>query len=356
MSKTFSLTAGKYTVQAIVRGTENGKLTLSAKTINDIVTLTGLEDNAVSTVQLNGAVDPIATGNNNGWHKAEVTFTLENAENVNVVLSSTAETWQLGALKVLSVKSDLPSNTRATTGVGLDNAYVDVRGVTDFSFYDRGVNLNALIKANDGTQPASLPYNVIVNGTCAKLQLTDGDYSFNNSGSEFTATSISYDRTFGQATNPTRGTEYKTSTICLPFGLTAAEAAEAGTFWGLESFDSSKGDVNFVEVTEPQANVPYIFEPKKANPFSSMTNKTVPQTPSSLAVTVSQNGISFVGVNARKHLLSDATVTYYGYKNGTFVKVGTSNGAYVNPFRAYLQIPGVQSTSRIGVLFDGEYI
>lgn len=344
MSKEFSLEAGSYIVQAIVRGTSGSSVTLSAKEQEASVTLTGL-DGASSTVHANGFVDTYEPGTNNGWQKVEVAFTLNEATKVKVTLSSAAAQWQLGTLKVLPGTT----NTKATT-----DPYIDLSNESDFSFFERGENRNALIKAAANTLPALLPYNVIIGSSCSKLQLTDGNYSFNNSGEAFTASSVSYDRTFEQSTTSTRGEseQYKTSTICLPFGLTATEAAEAGTFWGLESFDSSEEEINFVEVTEPQANVPYIFEPAKAKPFTSLTNKTIP-TSSSLIDT--KDGVSFVGVNARTHLKSDATVTYYGYKNGTFVKVGTENGANVNPFRAYLQIPGVQSLSRIGVLFDGEY-
>lgn len=349
MTKDFSLAAGDYVVQAIVRGTYGKTVTLSVscKEENASVNLTGLD--GASTVQTNGIVEEFVTGTNNGWHKAEVSFTLTNAEKVTVTLSSAAKQWQLGALKVLA---GTLAKTKATTDVDLANAYVDVRGTGDFSFFERGANRNALIKAAAGTLPAQLPYNVIVGNTCANLKLTDGEFSF-NAGEAFTATNVSYDRTFEQVTASTRGTEqYKTSTICLPFSLTATEAIEAGTFWGLESFNESTGEINFVQVEAPQANVPYIFEPVKADPFTLLTNKTIP---TSSSLTDTKDGVSFVGVNTRKHLQSSSTVTYYGYKDGTFVRVGTGSGANINPFRAYLQIPGSQSLSRIGILFDGEY-
>lgn len=337
MTKDFSLAAGTYTVQAIVRGTSGSTVTLSAKGQSDEVNLNGL-DGAASTVQTNGIVETYATGTNNGWLKAEVSFTLESAEVVTVELTSAAATWQLGALKVVPGTT----KTKATTGVDLqNNAYIDVRGVSDFSFFERGDNPNALIKAAANTQAALLPYNVIVGNTCANLKLTDGNYSFNNAGDAFTATNVSYDRGF---------TVDQTSTVCLPFALTAEEAAAAGTFWALEGYAAD--ELSFVEVTEPEANTPYLFDPATANPFSSLTNKTVP---TSSLVTVEKNGFSFVGVNERTHLVSGdpANVTYYGYKDGAFVQVGTGNGVWINPFRAYLMTPA-QSGARINVLLDGE--
>ena len=343
MSKDFSLTAGNYTIQAIVRGTENGKVTLSAKEMSDEVTLTGM-DGAASSVQTNGIVEGYTTGTNNGWQKAELSFTLTSAEKVTVTLTAdnTALEWQLGALKVLTGTT----KTKATTSVGIDNTYVDVRGESDFSFFERGANRNALIKASAGTLPAQLPYNVIVDGTCANLKLTDGNFSFKNN-EVFTAPNVSYDRFF---------TMGQRSTICLPFSLTKAEAEAAGTFWTLTSYDSESGNIRFEKVDEPVANTPYIFEAKVAQPFLSISGKTVP---AGSFETVVEDGISFIGVNARQHLVSvNNGVTYYGYGQSegspAFVKVGTSNGAYINPFRAYLMTSTPLQSARMNVVFDGD--
>ena len=336
MTKAFSLSAGTYIVQAIVRGTNGGTVTLSAKEQRDVVDLTGL-DGASSSVQTNGIVEKYVTGTNNGWQKAEVAFTLSSAEKVTVTLTSGASTWQVGALKVLPGTA----KTKATTGVDLaNNTFVDVRNTNDFSFYERGENRNALIKAATGTLPTYLPYNVIVDGACANLKLTDGNYSF-KSNEAFTATNVSYDRTF---------TEGQSATICLPFALTAEEAAAAGTFWALDSY--SGGNIHFVKVAKPAANTPYIFVAKATGaPFATMSGKTVP---TSLLEEVAKDDLSFIGVNERQHLVSTAkSTTYYGYSNGEFVKVGTGTGANINPFRAYLQT-ATPLQARMAVLFDGE--
>jgi hypothetical protein len=356
MSKDFSLAAGDYIVQAIVRGTNGGSVTLSAKNKNEALTnLTGLDgatstvqtnltglDGATSTVQTNGIVEKYATGANNGWQKVEIAFTLANAEKVTVTLTSEASTWQLGALKLL------PGTTKTTATMGVDlaqNTYIDVTGETDFSFYERGQNRNALIKATAGTLPALLPYNVIVGGSCAHLKLTDGNYSFKNN-EEFGATAVSYDRTFvpGQR-----------STISLPFALTADEATSAGTFWQLNSYNTATQSIRFEKVEAPAANTPYIFEAASAQPFLSLSGKTVP---ASSLQTVTVDGISFKGVNERINLKStEGGTTYYGYSqsDGVFVKVGTTNGANINPFRAYLQT-STPLAARMSVLFDDDDI
>lgn len=351
MSKTVSLTAGDYIVQAIVRGANGGivNLSVSCKEENASVNLTGLD--GASTVQTNGIVDKYETGTNNGWQKVELSFAHESNEDVTITLTSGAETWQLGSLKILSGSTV----TRAPVGT-----YVDVSTESDFSFYERGENRNALTKAAAGTLPALLPYNVIVNGICANLKLTDGDYSFNNSGEDFTATNVSYDRIFTKISSTRASDQYSTSTICLPFSLTADEAAQVGKFWALEGYDPVNQELSFIEVDAPEANTPYLFEAASDKPFSSITSKLIPQ---SSLVEVEKDGFSFIGVNERTHLVSGvdesgnpANVTYYGYRlsDHSFVKVGTGDGAWINPFRAYIKTVSSNAGARINVLFDGE--
>jgi alpha-amylase len=342
MTKAFLLSAGTYTVQAIVRGTNGGKVTLSAEGQSDEVILTGMKDGA-STVQTNGIVEKYVLGTNNGWQKAEINFTLTEAKKLTVTLSgnANASTWQVGVLKMLPGTT----KTKATTGVDLANTFVDERSADDFSFFERGENPNALIKAAAGTLPTRLSYNVIVDGACAHLKLTDGNYSFNNNES-FEAAVVSYDRTFvpGQR-----------STICLPFALTDIEAAAAGSFWQLNSYNAETMSIRFEKVEAPSANTPYIFEAASAQPFLSLSGKTVP---ASSLQTVTVGGISFKGVNERINLVStENSTTYYGYSqsDGVFVKVGTTNGANINPFRAYLQT-STPLAARMSVSFDDDDI
>ena len=357
VSKDFTLAKGDWIVQAVVRGTSGGTVTLDildgensllASDLVPQVTLTGMADGDPSTVEPNGTV--IEAGTNNGWQKIEVAFTLAADKKVTVSLKgdAAAETWQIGALKVLPGTT----NTKATTTV--TETYVDAT-IGDFSFYERGANPNALIKAKAKSIPAQLPYNVIIGSSCENLQLTDGGYSFNNSGSAFTAKNVSYDRSFGQSASTRRGGQYSSATVCLPFGLTAEEAEAAGTFWALDGYDSdTDGEgIRFVKVDEPQANVPYLFDPITDQPFSSYTNKMVPH--SSLEP-VTKDGISFIGVNERMNITSDDNYVCFGYRHSdhAFVKIGTGNGANINPFRAYLKVPASKAAARINVLFDGE--
>jgi len=335
ITKPLALAAGNYTVQAIVRGTNGGVLTLSAKGQSDEVTLKGM-DGATSTVSVNGSVEPYITGANNGWHKAEVTITLSTAESVTVTISSTASQWQLGELKVL------PGTTATIAALDETTKEYDATAQTDFSFFERGENRNVLIQANSGQPAALLSYNVIIDGTCQSLLLADGNYSFGTTEA-FTATAASYDRTFVPGTK---------STVCLPFSLTAEEAQAAGSFYQLDGYDAATGTVHFAEVAKPQAYTAYLFMPATEQPFLSLGQKRISTTS---LVPTEKDGLTFQGVMDRTHLVSvDNGTTYYGYStSGEFVRVGTTQGAYLNPFRASL-VTAEPLPARLKTVFGGD--
>lgn len=141
-----------------------------------------------------------------------------------------------------------------------------------------------------------------------------------------TKSAVSYDRTF---------TVGRKSTVCLPFTLTADEAIAAGTFYELASIEG--GSLHFNEVAEPQAYVPYVFEPSTAKPFVNLTNKTIE---ASKDATTEVTGATFVGTLAHVDALTGGNNTLYGFNaaNGEFVKVGSN--VSIDAFRAYISVPG----------------
>ena len=181
--------------------------------------------------------------------------------------------------------------------------------------------------------------NVIVDGTCATLALTDGNYPF-KAYDTFTATNVSYNREFKAG---------KKSTVCLPFALTPAEAAAAGTFYELSGVNAGNTEFTFTDVTASgtTAYKPYVFEAKaNGTPFTGYSSKPIPVTPASLIFTGEKvEGYTLTGVLAGS---SDVAAdfegkTVYGWsgndgKEGDFVKVGT--GVAINPFRAYVVYDG----------------
>ncbi len=314
--------AGTYTVQAIVRGTEGSSVSLAAGTSSSSMALTGMTATSASTVTTDGISESYVSGTNGGWQKVQSTYTMAQDGVLPITLSSDASTWQVGTLTIL--KGANTSGKYQTVGTTqTTQTLVDVTGENHFSFYDRGANPNALIKANSGQAASNLPYNVIVDGTCASLRLTDGAYDF-NAYDAFTATAVAYNRSF---------TPGKKVTVCLPFAVSADEMTEKGIT--AYRFDEvlSDGSLHFTSVDEMAANTPYVLVVSEDNttPFGNLGGRTVSKT-GSLEQAI--DGVTFTGTMKRLTLNSGETL-YYGYTNGEFVKVGSNVG--INPFRAYLK-------------------
>ncbi len=130
----------------------------------------------------------------------------------------------------------------------------------------------------------------------------------------------------------------QTSTVCLPFALTAAQAAAAGEFYEFVSFDGS--NLGFNPVTEPQAYTPYLFVPATNLPFKNITTSLKAVNSSALSVTYGT--ATFKGVLQHINDVKGAeSGTVYGYSatNGEFVQV-TGDGVSIDAFRAYIVLPG----------------
>ena len=337
--------AGDYTVQAIVRGTNGGQVTLTVgpKNLTDAATatvnLTGL-DGATSTVTTDGVVESTVTGSNNGWHKVQAHYVLAEEGVLKMTLTSDATTWQVGALTIVK-NADTQNYFRTTATQQVTETNADVTNMTNFSFYDRGVNKNALIVANSGQKPALLPCNAVVNGTCTHLVLTDGAYDF-YAPTNFTATSISYDRNFAAG---------KRVTVCLPFDITAQEMTELG----IKAYEfaevSSEGTFRFSQVNAMEANHSYVVTmTNEGKAFETLTERTVKKTDDLETVT---DGVTFKGTMKRMVLNSSENVVYYGYSNDAFVKVGHNVG--INPFRAYI-MTGNDMGAAVQATFDTDGI
>ena len=202
-------------------------------------------------------------------------------------------------------------------------------------------NPNCLIVANSGM--VTNTNNVIVDGACASFALTDGKPF--KAPVAFTATAApTYSRSF---------VADKITTVCLPFALTAAEAATLGTFYTLSIFDGST--LHFTSVDAPAANTPYLVVPTTTALTLSETNKSIAITPASQETAITN--IEFIGTLASTKIpASDATYSYYAYNNGGLVKI-TTNAATLPAFRAYFKVEtaAINNASRsIGISFDDE--
>lgn len=127
----------------------------------------------------------------------------------------------------------------------------------------------------------------------------------------------------------------QSSTIWLPFDLTAEQAAAAGKFYALVAL--SGDELGFDEVAAPVAYTPYLFVPSSTGAlFSSMTT-TVKASPAEIKTEA--DGVQFIGAMEPIANLAKSGYTLYGYNatNGEFAQVGT--GVSINTFRAYIAVP-----------------
>lgn len=251
----------------------------------------------------------------------------------------------------------------------LANGYMDLTGydnvTVSLNAYDSSKNTQVRLLAGEGTQNTisgfaadKLSITQALTATkCTSIKAGAGASNCQNvnsvvftkeylpsSATEFSIagsakSDVSYDRTF------TTGNK---STVCLPFALTTAEATAAGTFYELASIE--EGTLHFNEVAEPQAYVPYVFEPATANPFNNLTNKTIE---ASKEATTTISGATFVGTLAHIDNLADGSDTLYGFNaaNGEFVKVGSN--VSIDAFRAYIAVPGA-SAAKLAARFGDE--
>jgi hypothetical protein len=209
-------------------------------------------------------------------------------------------------------------------------------------------NPNALFIAKAGQLTNTK--NVIVDGVCANLELTDGNYPF-KAPANFTATKVSYNRSF---------VDGKTATVCLPFELTEDELDEVvGSFYELKDIAALSDDFTFSLVSAgTTAYRPYVFDPEYNGALlTGFTNKVIPATPETLT------GATFGGYTMTGVLTGSSDVaadnpgkTVYGWSGndgneGVLVKVGT--GVAINPFRAYVVYDGdAPSPEMLYVHFD----
>lgn len=135
------------------------------------------------------------------------------------------------------------------------------------------------------------------------------------------SSTVNYDRTFNIG---------QKSTVCLPFALNESEVSAAGTFYELTS--AAAGTLTFSEVSETEAYKPYVFEAKTANPFASLTNKTI-EASADATTSYTVGGYTFQGTLAHQTLPSGV----YGYNaaNGAF-SVTTTNAVTIDAFRGYI--------------------
>ena len=192
-----------------------------------------------------------------------------------------------------------------------------------------------------------------------KEVLIDGDRLVDNTlATTITARKVTYKRTFT--------TPY--ATICLPFAVSQADAAAAGSFYRFSGINENYEVVMTEETTGLTANTPYIVEPIRLDeevlfvyngnlefPLASTPQTTDSGNPSNWVFKGSWNMRNFLNTSVGKAVYFFASSQLGSISPGDFVRVKTSSDKVkAAPFRAYLEYTGNGNLSMRGQSRDGD--
>ena len=236
----------------------------------------------------------------------------------------------------------------ATTGLNLTN--VDRTAGEEHPLGGIGVNTLVYLPAGLTPEEGSNTDNLVIGNDCSKLLLAE-DMIIPKA---FNASQVVFGREFKAN---------RTSTIFLPFSISASQASSIGTFHTFTGI-TSDGKAQFSSAVsgEIASKTPYIFIPQADGKISVDADGGI-----AIAVTTgseeSTNGqltgtfkaIEF-GTEAGKvspdGIYGFADVNDKNIAAGTFVKVKA--GATIAPYRAYLEIANAGARLRFDVCFDDE--
>lgn len=175
--------------------------------------------------------------------------------------------------------------------------------------------------------------NVVKDGTCANLVLTDGQ-SF-NAPEGFTASHITYNREVKASAN---GTD-EVYTFVLPFTFTADKVN--GTVYELSGVNDGVLDFTSLEGSmELKANRPYLVVSNGTQLLNASAFSGEVVVTGDLTNEVN-GGVTMVGAYEATPITSDAS--WYGYNaKGEFVKATSGT---INPFRAAIKSTGIAPSS-----------
>jgi len=226
--------------------------------------------------------------------------------------------------------------TNVISGSGIDrtksyrlNPYItsiDATGVTAATALTVP-NPNCLITANAGM--VTNAQNVIVDGTCSNLVLTDG-HPF-KAPSDFTANTATYTTTIN--------TDAEAGTLCLPFAATIPSDVKA---WTLNYTSGDEATANKITTGTIPANTPVLLNGSGPVTFSGAS--------AAIDADAANTSGALTGVFVQSGVPKDSYILQNQTGNIGFYKVATANTNVIKPFRAYLTIEGV-GPSRLSIDF-----
>lgn len=244
---------------------------------------------------------------------------------------------------------------------------VDLRGLTTVTAVDANyADNNCLFLVDENSEIDGLPTTNVIRGTtAAKVELSDDGVGF-TAPIDFTATEITYSRTFTQGTD---GTGSGWTTIVLPFDVQKVMVGDKEINWFHSSSDTGKqfwlrelksdaeGSVTFDYVDELKANTPYIIAVPGNNWGEEWNLTNLPITFVGVAdaqidkdaeAEAGGEHYNFVGTTIRQQLND----VYALNDEGSTFKFGQ---ATVAPFRAYFTPLADSNASRLIIRsYDGK--
>ena len=241
---------------------------------------------------------------------------------------------------------------------------LDISGLNTVTTVTPNANPNTLYIVGSSVPSGLDGKNVIKNGTAETLTLSDGNGFY--APINFTATEVSYTRTFTNGADGSNGW----NTIVLPFDVTQVKqgdkvidwfhsSSDTGKHFWVKNFSSEDGTtVNFNYVAEMKANTPYIIA-VPGNTWGAnwnLTNKEITfyganaNIEADALASVSGNSYKFAGTMQNK-AVTDCYVM--NDKGNAFSKTSTT----VAPFRAYFSpqamIPGQAAAASLHIGSEG---
>lgn len=244
--------------------------------------------------------------------------------------------------RTLAVTGELSSNLAQLVMVGgsANISAIDLTGATltgAFSTEDFGAAANCLFLVPEGAEFTG--NNVVKDGACANLVLTDGQPFY--APEAFTADAISYNRTDLEAN--------EIYTFVLPFAVSTEQVN--GAVYKLASI--TDGVISFTPVADGmlEANKPYLVRATGTTLLvdgASISGEVEAVTEATVENAVT--GVTHVGAYQTTEVASDGATSWYGYsQEGKFVKATTGT---ISPFRTALRVGG-NGQSSFALKLDG---
>ncbi|MBO7347290.1 MAG: exo-alpha-sialidase, partial [Bacteroidaceae bacterium] len=277
------------------------------------------------------------------WYILPIDYAAERSDestDIDIVITGTVSSAAEVAALVEEVSATVDM-TNAKINVTVDDDFVEV-------IKDQTKNPNTILYVTTDATVTSGTSNVVVDGVCDKLVLSDSEDKTVSIPNSFSATSAQYTR--GGEENPTMITKTRYATIYMPYAF-STEGLKVMQFKGY-----ADGVLTFEEVGNPEPNVPYLI--RQADDSDEESVKIAATgTNTNVATTSTTAGTEAEFLGTYTPLTLYATTDgydYYGYSsiNGDFHRVSaTGNPCY--PFRAYFRMPHTdEARTNLSVIYD----